>query len=128
MLKRLGVMRISLKKFIRDESGAITVDWVVVTAGVIALAVGVGYSMGIGDPEFFEIEDEQNELDMVYLHWAETNGLIEAPKRSLIGNLTRTIRIKVILFNACIGRGMNYDGSNILDDNPETAATYCEML
>ena len=128
MLKRLGVMRISLKKFIRDESGAITVDWVVVTAGVIALAVGVGYSMGIGDPEFFEIEDEQNELDMVYLHWAETNGLIEAPKRSLIGNLTRTIRIKVILFNACIGRGMNYNGHNILDDNPETAATYCEML
>ena len=128
MLKRLGVMRISLKKFIRDESGAITVDWVVVTAGVIALAVGVGYSMGIGDPEFFEIEDEQNELDMVYLHWAETNGLIEAPKRSLIGNLTRTIRIKVILFNACIGRGMNHHGHTILGDNPETAATYCEML
>ena len=128
MLKRLGVMRISLKKFVRDESGAITVDWVVVTAGVIALAVGIGYSMGLGDPKLFEIEDEQNELDMVYLHWAETNGLIESPKRSLIGNLTRTIRIKVILFNACIGRGMNHNGHNILSDNPETAATYCEML
>ena len=43
MLKRLGVMRISLKKFVCDESGAITVDWVVVRAGVIALAVGLGY-------------------------------------------------------------------------------------
>ena len=85
MLKRLGVMRISLKKFVCDESGAITVDWVVVRAGVIALAVGLGYSMGIGDPEFFEIDAEQNEFDMVYLHWAETNGYLEAPKRSLIG-------------------------------------------
>ena len=128
MLKRLGVMRISLKKFVRDESGAITVDWVVVTAGVIALAVGIGYSMGLGDPKLFEIEDEQNELDMVYLHWAETNGHLEAPKRSLIGNLTRTIRVKIILFNACLGRGLNYNGHNILGDDPDTAAFYCEML
>jgi hypothetical protein len=128
VLKRLGAMRISLKKFISDDSGAITVDWVVVKAGVIAQAVGVGYSMGIGDPEFFEIDAEQNELDMVYLHWAETNGYLEAPKRSLIGSLTRTIRVKIILFNACLGRGLNYNGHNILGDDPDTAAFYCEML
>ena len=28
------------KQFLADENGAITVDWVVITAGVIALSIG----------------------------------------------------------------------------------------
>ncbi len=31
-------MQNSLKKILRDESGAVTVDWVVLTAAVVALA------------------------------------------------------------------------------------------
>ncbi|MEP1356450.1 MAG: hypothetical protein ABJX32_11125 [Tateyamaria sp.] len=30
-----------IKKFHRDESGAVTVDWVVLTAAVVALAAGI---------------------------------------------------------------------------------------
>ena len=30
-----------LKNFRRDESGAVTVDWVVLTAAVVALATGI---------------------------------------------------------------------------------------
>ena len=30
-----------IAKFRRDEAGAITVDWVILSAGVIALAIGV---------------------------------------------------------------------------------------
>lgn len=29
-----------LKKFRKDEAGAVTVDWVVLTAGIVGLAVG----------------------------------------------------------------------------------------
>ncbi|MDU9002473.1 hypothetical protein [Sedimentitalea todarodis] len=50
-------MRNSIKKVLRDECGAVTVDWVVLTAAVVALAVvafaslqsasgGVGASLG----------------------------------------------------------------------------------
>lgn len=50
-------MRNKLYKLLRDESGAVTVDWVVLTAAVVALAVvafaslqsasgGVGASLG----------------------------------------------------------------------------------
>ncbi|WP_424987743.1 hypothetical protein [Microbulbifer sp. S227A] len=50
-------MRNSLRTFLRDESGAVTVDWVVLTAAVVALATvafaslqsasgGVGVSLG----------------------------------------------------------------------------------
>lgn len=30
-----------MKNFIQDESGAVTVDWVVLTAGVVGLAIAV---------------------------------------------------------------------------------------
>lgn len=30
-----------IEKFIRDESGAVTVDWVVLTAAIVGLGVGV---------------------------------------------------------------------------------------
>ena len=34
-------MRVMLRRFFRDQAGAVTVDWVVLTAGMIALAIGV---------------------------------------------------------------------------------------
>ena len=36
-------MRNQIRKFLRGESGAVTVDWVVLTAAVVALA-GVAYT------------------------------------------------------------------------------------
>ncbi|MFC4667433.1 hypothetical protein ACFO5X_02600 [Seohaeicola nanhaiensis] len=36
-------MRNQIRKFLRRESGAVTVDWVVLTAAVVALA-GVAYT------------------------------------------------------------------------------------
>ena len=35
-----------IAKFRRDEAGAITVDWVILSAGVIALAIGVVSLLG----------------------------------------------------------------------------------
>lgn len=34
-------MKRNINKFFRDEDGAITVDWVVLTASVVALGIGV---------------------------------------------------------------------------------------
>ena len=34
-------MRHIIKKFIRDEDGAVTVDWVVLTAAIVGLAVAL---------------------------------------------------------------------------------------
>lgn len=33
----------SIKRFIRDESGAVTVDWVVLTAAITMLGVGASF-------------------------------------------------------------------------------------
>lgn len=37
-----------MKKFLREENGAVTVDWVVLAAGVVALAVAVFGAMEDG--------------------------------------------------------------------------------
>ena len=34
-------MKTLFDKFLKDESGAVTVDWVVITAAVVALGIGV---------------------------------------------------------------------------------------
>ena len=36
------------KQFIEDENGAVTVDWVVLTAGIVLLAVGIVVPIGTG--------------------------------------------------------------------------------
>ncbi len=37
-----------IRKFFRSDDGAVTVDWVVLTAGIVGLAVGVIAIMGNG--------------------------------------------------------------------------------
>ncbi|RYH06542.1 hypothetical protein [Tropicimonas sp. IMCC6043] len=38
----------SAKSFLRDETGAVTVDWIVLTAGVVTLALGVTSLITVG--------------------------------------------------------------------------------
>ena len=42
----------ALKKFLRDDAGAVTIDWVALTAGILLLGVMVGYGIfgtGVGN-------------------------------------------------------------------------------
>lgn len=41
-------MKSFLAEFLHDEDGAVTVDWVVLTAGVVALGVMAGVAMTSG--------------------------------------------------------------------------------
>ena len=34
-------------KFLKDESGAVTVDWVILTAGIVGLAIAVAVPIGM---------------------------------------------------------------------------------
>lgn len=47
-IKKDGHMLNSLDHFIRDEDGAVTVDWVVLCAGIVAMAVAIFTSMETG--------------------------------------------------------------------------------
>ena len=41
-------MRPYFLRFLSDDSGAVTVDWVVLTAAIVGLAAGAGVSAGLG--------------------------------------------------------------------------------
>lgn len=36
----------TLKTFLKDDSGAVTVDWVVITAAIVGLAIAVMFAVG----------------------------------------------------------------------------------
>ena len=44
-------MKTIFAKFINDEDGAVTVDWVVLTAAIVALGLAVGTSVSDGATE-----------------------------------------------------------------------------
>lgn len=54
-------MRLSVAKFIRDESGAITVDWVVLTAAIVAFNVALLFGI-IRDGIFINMQYVYNQL------------------------------------------------------------------
>ena len=46
-----------VRKFTNDESGAVTVDWVVLTAAIVGLGLAVGIAITPG------VEDVTNQID-----------------------------------------------------------------
>lgn len=86
MIKRQqkNKMQNCIKSFLRDETGAITVEWVILTAGVIALGIGAYSAFS------FELDDSTtNELDFVAMTWMQNNGMLDKSDRGPIGELIR---------------------------------------
>ena len=86
MIKRQqkNKMQNCIKSFLRDETGAITVEWVILTDGVIALGIGAYSAFS------FEFDDSTtNELDFVATTWMQNNGMLDKPDRGPIGELIR---------------------------------------
>jgi Flp pilus assembly pilin Flp len=68
-----------IKSFLRDETGAITVDWIVLTAGVIALSIGAYSAFS------YELDESTtNELDFMAMTWMQNNGMLDKPDRGPI--------------------------------------------
>ena len=104
MIKRQQKSKVPncIKSFLRDETGAITVEWVVLTAGVIALGIGAYSAFS------FELDDSTtNELDFVAMSWMQNNGYLDKPDRGPIGELIHAIRYKMTAFKSCLGAPMS---------------------
>lgn len=90
------------KSFLRDENGAITVDWVVLTAGVIALGISAYSAFS------FELDDiTTNELDFLAMTAMQNSGYLDKPNRGPIGELIHVIRYKMTAFKSCLGAPMS---------------------
>lgn len=47
----MSVLHSFRTKFVRDESGAVTVDWVALTAVVVGMGLAAGFTVGSSVPE-----------------------------------------------------------------------------
>ena len=116
----------TFSRFYSDQTGAISVDWIVLVAGATALAIGAFMSIGSGLNDSFIENESENELVYVMRSFAEESGGIEAPERSLVGSLVHTAKLKVFLFRACIGMGLTYRGNTFLGERPQEY--FCRRL
>jgi len=96
MIKRQQKSKVQncIKSFLRDETGAITVEWVIITAGVIALSIGAYSAFSL-------------ELDFMAMTWMQNNGMLDKPNRGPIGELIHGIRYKLTAFKSCLGAPMS---------------------
>jgi Flp pilus assembly pilin Flp len=80
-----------VKKFISDEAGAVTIEWVVLTAGVIALGIA-GYSA-------FKIGMDSSEI--IVAHHSERGILPSVNGGNAITRLVKTVELELKMFRAC---------------------------
>ena len=119
------MIRQKLSNFLTDEDGAVTVDFVVLTAGAIAMAIGIYSQFGSSEDEIYSVDEANSEIDYIFLYMMEEDGVVEAPRRSMIDKITRTIRVKTLLFQACLGFGLTLNGDTYGQDlDPEVCCTY----
>ena len=45
----LTKFKLAARRFAKDESGAVTVDWVALTAAIVIIGIGITYSVFSGD-------------------------------------------------------------------------------
>jgi hypothetical protein len=80
-----------VKKYISDEAGAVTIEWVVLTAGVIALGIA-GYSA-------FKIDMDSSEIRVA--HHSSGGNLPLVNGGNAITRLIKTVELELKMFRAC---------------------------
>lgn len=64
-MERASHIRRIFRRFSDGDSGAVTVDWVVLTASVLVLAMGAGYAVTANVPELAgKISEELDETEV----------------------------------------------------------------
>ena len=53
-MKNLLTIKSQFSRFVSDESGAVSVDWVVLTAGVVGLVIGIFTILGNDTADYGE--------------------------------------------------------------------------
>ncbi len=113
-------------RFFTDQDGAVTMDWVVVTAISLSLFMGVYRTFAVSPPSELEANMDQHELEYSFEIWMEENGYTQGPKRSLTDRIIRKIQMKMLIFKACLGFGMTFEGQNIIP--ADTSESMCDNL
>lgn len=81
----------NILRFYRDENGAVTVEWVVLTAGVIALGIA-GYGA-------FKIDMDSSTISVA--HHSSGGTLPKVSGGNAMTRLMKTVELEMKMFRAC---------------------------
>jgi len=104
-----------IKAFLKDESAAVSVEWVVITAGVIALGVGAYGAFSVRPDKF-----DESEIRTLVRYKMEQYGAIPGDDYTIIERMLYSVRLQVSAFKGCIGFGI--DGGQDQNGNHVTMA------
>lgn len=91
-----------ISNFWRDQNGAITIEWVVVTAGVVALAVASYGAFSVRSDKFNE-----SEMRMLFRYKMEQYNAIPSDDYTIIERLIYSAKLQMTAFKGCIGFGVH---------------------
>ena len=98
----MQVTQTLIKAFLKDESAAVSVEWVVITAGVIALGVGAYGAFSVHPDKF-----DETEMRTLVRYKMEQYGAIPGDDYTIIERMLYNVRLQVTAFKGCIGFGVD---------------------
>ena len=93
--------RAHIAAFGQDETAAVSVEWVVITAGVIALCVGAYGAFSVRPDKF-----DESEMRTLVRYKMEQYGAISGDDYTIVERMLYSVRLQVTAFKGCIGFGV----------------------
>ena len=90
-----------ITRFCKDEAASISIEWVVITAGVIALGVGAYGAFSVRPDKF-----DETEMRTLVRYKMEQYGAISGDDYTIIERMLYSVRLQVTAFKGCIGFGV----------------------
>ena len=96
------MIRSLLYQFLLDDNAAVSVEWVVVSAGVVALGVGACGAFSVRPVKF-----DETEMRTLVRYKMEQYGAIPGDDYTIIERMLYSVRLQVTAFKGCIGFGVH---------------------
>ena len=114
---------VTLQDFGKNEEGAITIEWVVITAGICTMAMGM-YMV-------FKIDPEQAVTDDLSYIVMSNMPIPQNPQdqegMGPLDKLLAVIRYKTTVLRGCLGFGIS-SGSGDMGQTPDMRENLCSLL
>jgi len=92
----------NITSFWNDEPAAVSVEWVVITAGVVALGVGAYGAFSVRPDKF-----DESEFRSLFRYKMEQYGALPGDDYTIIERMLYSVRLQVSAFKGCIDFGVD---------------------
>ena len=95
------MIRSRLYQFLLDDNAAVSIEWVAISAGVVALGVGSYGAFSVRPNQF-----DETEMRTLVRYKMEQYGAIPGDDYTIIERMLYSVRLQVTAFKGCISFGV----------------------